>query len=101
MTSSVHQLDCKEHDYDIAAYCFGELAEQARDNFEIHLLNCSECWSEVERLNGAVHILQTERIVTRRARTPEVIGTLGMSGRLDQPLAGHTKFVAAACTAYA
>lgn len=85
----------------IGPYCFGDLGEQDREAFERHLLSCDACWREVERLLAGVSVIRGSRDLLRRAQSPDVVGVLGLSGRLERPFGGHVRLAATASVLYA
>lgn len=85
----------------VGAYCFGDLDEAKQEIMERHLLVCDPCWREAHRLLDTVDIIRTTPGVARRARTPQVIGALGISGRLDRAFAGHWAIAAVLSGLYA
>jgi hypothetical protein len=85
----------------ITPYCFGEATEDERLSFEIHLLDCDQCWEEVQRLEAAVRNLRTDRKLLERFITPASIGLFGLSGRLCQSFGGHGWHAGLASALYA
>lgn len=89
-------------DEEIVDYCFGDLAEDRRAAFEVHLLTCDGCFAEVEHLVAGVRTLRGHAQASAGAlHRSDLIGLLGLSGDLDEPFAGHLKFVALATSGYA
>jgi hypothetical protein len=77
-------------------YCFGDATEGEARRFELHLLECSACWEEVQRLESAVRALRADMTLAHTLTVGEMAGLLGMSASLDRPFAGHRVHVLAA-----
>lgn len=77
----------------LTSYCFGDLDASGREQVSFHLLECDICWEEFQRLDECVRALRHDPHLNLGAPTLEMFSVLGMSGRLDQPFAGHTSFV--------
>jgi hypothetical protein len=84
----------------LSGYCFGGLQEAQRAAIEEHLLECDRCWDEIQRLEHYVRILRTDARVKPALRLPEIVSTLGLSGRLVRPFGGHLTFVVAMSLLY-
>ena len=55
------------------AYELGLLSEREREQFELHLYECEDCFSRASKLEGAVEALRTSKVIHReiaRAGTP-------------------------------
>lgn len=85
----------------ITAYCFGRTSEEERRALEVHLFECDYCWSEVQRLEAAVHALSSEPSLIRSLSAGDVVTTFGISARTEQPFGGHIWHVLISCFAYA
>lgn len=85
----------------VTPYCFGDISQVEREAFEQHLLECDYCWTEVQRLADCVKVLRSDPSVTSTVSAGELIGALGLSGRLDERFAGHFKHVLLVSTAFA
>lgn len=84
----------------ITAYCFGRTSEKERKALEIHLFECDYCWSEVQRLEAAVHALSSEPSLIRSLSAGDFVKTFGISGRTEQPFGGHIWHVLISCFLY-
>lgn len=93
---------CSDPRFDsyVTPYCFADLSGQEREDFELHLLSCEACWSEVDRLSKAVALVKASPKLVDRLRTPEVVGQFGMSGHLEQPFGGHRAFTLVLASLY-
>lgn len=84
----------------LTPYCFGEASEADRLAFEVHLLDCDECWNEVQRLDAAIQTLRSERGLFFKFITPSALGLFGLSGRVRALLGGHFWYVLLSCFLY-
>jgi succinate dehydrogenase/fumarate reductase cytochrome b subunit len=84
----------------ITAYCFGRTSNQERRALEVHLLECDDCWSEVQRLEVAVHALSSERGLIKSLSASDVVATFGLSSRLGLPFGGHLWHIVITCCLY-
>jgi hypothetical protein len=73
----------------ITAYCFAEIGERERDEFEEHLLECDFCWHEVQRLDAVVGALRSEKTLTQRQFLSDIVGMAGISAQFQHFLGGH------------
>jgi len=84
----------------LTPYCFGDITDAERTAFELHLLDCDDCWEEVQRLERAIGALRTDRTLLKRLITPSTLGFLGLSGRIDRPFGGHLWHALLSCLLY-
>jgi len=84
----------------ITTYCFGEATEEERYRFEVHLLECSHCWREVQRLDALIRAIQGNKSITQ-AFNADLVGMIGISGKLRTRLAGHLPHALVASAVYA
>lgn len=87
-------------DDSVTTYCFGELTEEERYRFEAHLIECSSCWQEVQRLDALVKSIQRDRTLTRQFDA-EIVGAVGISSNVPQRFFGHAAHCIAASAIYA
>jgi hypothetical protein len=73
----------------LTAYCFGDLSADDHEQVSLHVLECEVCWRDVERLEPCVKALRYDPALRPMTPTPETLSIFGLSGRLEQPLAGH------------
>jgi hypothetical protein len=84
----------------LTPYCFGDATEAERLAFEAHLLDCDDCWNEVQRLDAAIQTLRRDRSLVHGFMTPAALGFFGPSGRIRSLLGGHLWYVLFACLLY-
>jgi hypothetical protein len=84
----------------ISGYCFGEFREEDRFAFERHLLECSFCWAEVQRLDEMIRCIQTGSIEMRQWDS-EIVSMIGISARIDAAFGGHIWHVLTVAALYA
>ncbi|MCW5968447.1 MAG: zf-HC2 domain-containing protein [Blastocatellales bacterium] len=77
----------------LTAYCFGRATRAEREAVETHLLECRICWSETQRLLGAIHILETDPSIPGTLTPSDLAHTFGISGRLARAFGGHMMHV--------
>jgi hypothetical protein len=85
----------------LTAYSFGELSDEQRFAFALHLVECDACWRDAQTLGGCVDALRHSPALRAIPPTPEVFSVLGVSGRLDQPFAGHVRHAVTAGSLFA
>jgi hypothetical protein len=85
----------------LTPYCFGDATEDERRAFEVHLIECNDCWSEVRRLDSAIQTLRTDRSLFRRLVTGSTFGFFGLSGAVGRPFGGHFWHALLSCLLYA
>lgn len=97
-----HSTECPDARLDyVSAYCFGDLNEPDRNEFERHLLDCDDCWTKVRRLDQSIGILRTEERLGEPHKGYDMFVIMGISSRLPQPFGGHLWHVLTACVLYA
>src|SRR5436305_761951 len=84
----------------LTPYCFGDATEAERLAFEAHLLDCDDCWNEVQRLDAAIQTLRADRSLFSRFITPSALGFFGLSGRVRDLFGGHLWYVLLTCLLY-
>jgi len=85
----------------ITAYCFGRVSEEEKKALEVHVLECDYCWTQVQRLEQAVHVLSSERTLINSLSASDVATVFGISARLERFLGGHIWHALIACFLYA
>ena len=84
----------------VGTYCFGGLSDSERYRFEAHLIDCHQCWREVQRLDAIIQSIQTDRRATERFDS-ELVSMLGVSASFGRYLAGHRLHTSLASLLYA
>ena len=72
----------------VSTYCFGDLADKDRYRFEEHVIECTTCWTAVQRLDAIIRTIQIDRGLTRRFDA-DVVTLIGISSRLSLVFGGH------------
>lgn len=85
----------------VTAYCFGEIGQQDRDQFEAHALECDFCWQEIQRLDTLIHTLRSDRSLTQHHFAPDIVSMVGVSSEFPRFLAGHWIHAGVSATIYA
>lgn len=85
----------------LTPYCFGDATEDERLAFEAHLLECDNCWAEVQRLDAAVQTLRTDGTLLNKFITPSTFRFFGLSGTVGRILDGHLWHPLLGCFLYA
>jgi len=80
----------------IGPYCFGDLGQAQKRDFEIHLLECDSCWKQVDDLDPAVEVLRSGQHIDDPVFARPVFSIM-----LNKAFGGHVKYVLPICLAYA
>lgn len=88
-------------DGEVADYCFGDMPEGERVDFDAHLLGCEVCWNGVLRLTPAVEIIRKEKALSETFSAADKLVITGVSSRLQRRFGGHLWHVVVGCCLYA
>lgn len=81
----------------LTGFCFDGPDAESDPQLEAHLLECDGCWDELQRLERAVRHLRADEPLTRRILAKDLVALIGISARLDRPLAGHSLYALLTC----
>jgi hypothetical protein len=88
-------------DGEVVDYCFGDMGDHGRAEFEAHLLGCEVCWDGALRLAPAVELIRGDKSLTKTFTDVDVLMTTGVSSRLQRLFGGHLWQVLVGCSLYA
>jgi hypothetical protein len=90
-TALAHTNECTAPELGnlLTAYCFKRATEEEKRLFEAHLLECACCWREVQRLDAAVQVLETDHSLMQTLTPIEMASAVGISTKLGLPFGGH------------
>lgn len=88
-------------DDEVADYCFGDMGEGKRAEFEAHLLGCDVCWNAVLNLSPAVELIRTDKSLTKTFTAVDALVAAGVSSKLGRLFGGHLWQVLSSCCLYA